>query len=124
MVWAVFWCVRVLLTDALPYFNQGGWKLALLELIGENPFDQGFSIRMAWLTVEVAIIALNYAITGVIMLIAKTRRKSFRQELLETLIDSLPLENLENAEAILKRRREQAKANGASLPDNDAKPKA
>ena len=124
LVWAAFWAARALLTNALPYINQGDWKSALLELIGENPFDQGFSICMAWLTIEVAIIALNYAITGVIMLIAKTRRKSFRQELVETLIDSLPLENLENAEAILKRRREEAKANGASPPDNDAKPKA
>ena len=124
LVWAVFWAARFLLTDALPYFNQGDWKSALPELLGENPFDQGFSICMAWLTIEVAITALNYAITGMIMLIAKTRKKSFRQELAEALVENLPLENLENVEAILKRRRNQAGANGASPPDGDAKPKA
>ena len=124
VVWAAFWAARFLLTDALPHLYALQLKSLASELLGEGPFDQAFSICMMWLTIEVAIIALNYAITGVIMLIAKTRRKSFRQELVETLIDSLPLENLENAEAILKRRREEAKANGASPPDNDAKPKA
>ena len=124
VVWAAFWAARFLLTDALPHLYALRLKSLASELLGEGPFDQAFSICMMWLTIEVAIIALNYAITGVIMLIAKTRKKSFRQELVETLIDSLPLENLENAEAILKRRREEAKANGASSPDGDAKPKA
>ena len=132
LVWAAFWAARALLTDALPHFNQGDWKSALLELIGENPFDQGFSICMAWLTIEVAIIALNYVITGVIMLIAKTRRKSFRQELAEAMVANIPPEEiaafveklpLEQLETILENKRNQASANGAS-PDGDAKPKA
>ena len=103
------------------------------ELIGENPFDQGFSICMAWLTVEVAITALNYAITGVIMLIAKTRKKSFRQELAEAMVADIPPEEitafveklpLERLEAILEKKRNQVSANGASAPDGHAKPKA
>ena len=120
LVWAVFWCARVLLTDALPYFNQGNWKSALLELIGENPFDQGFSICMAWLTIEVAIIVWNSLKRSIFMLIAKTSKKSFRQELMETLVNSLPLENLENVDAILAKRRKQA---GVNKPSADAEQK-
>ena len=113
LVWAAFWSARILLTDALPHLNQGDWKSALLELIGENPFDQGFSICMAWLTIEVAVITWN-GIKGAIMLIAKTSKKSFRHELMETLADSLPIETLE---AILEKKRNQAGNNGASPPD-------
>ena len=123
VVWAAFWAARFLLTDALPHLYALRLKSLASELLGEGPFDQAFSICMMWLTIEVVVIAWH-VLKGAIMLIAKTSRKSFRQELVETLIDSLPLENLENAEAILKRRREEAKANGASPPDGDAKPKA
>lgn len=80
LVWGGFWCARILLTDALRYINQGDRKSALLELLGENPFDQGFSICMAWLTVEVAVIVWNFLRTGVFMLIAKTP-KPFWEEL-------------------------------------------
>ena len=55
-VWAGFWAARVLLTDALTLLNALQVKPALLELLGQNAFDQGFSICMAWLTVEVAVI--------------------------------------------------------------------
>ena len=118
LVWAAFWAARALLTDALPYFNQGDWKSALLELIGENPFDQGFSICMAWLTVEVAIITGNAIKTGVFMLIAKSAKPAA-----EIVAENLSIERLE---AILekKRRQQQARANDASPPDSDAKPKA
>ena len=123
-VWAAFWAARFLLTDALPHLYALQLKSLATELLGEGPFDQAFTFCMMWLTIEVAIIALNYAITGVIMLIAKTRQKSFRQELAEALVDNLPLENLENVDAILKRRQAQAKANGDSPPDDsDANPK-
>ena len=47
LVWAGFWCARVLLTDALPYISGGRLRAALPELLGENAFDQGFSICMA-----------------------------------------------------------------------------
>ena len=101
LVWAAFWAARVLLTDALPYINQGDWKSALLELIGENPFDQGFSICMAWLSVEVAVILWDYLKTGVLMLIAKTGRP-FWAELARRMPTSLlaaELERRKNADA-------------------------
>ena len=102
LVWAAFWAARALLTDALPHFNQGDWKSALLELIGENPFDQGFSICMAWLTIEVAIIALNYSITGVIMLIAKSPR-NWKRSVLQSFSTSelkAELEKRENGDTV------------------------
>ena len=76
LVWAGFWCARILLTDALPYINGGQLRAALLELLGENAFDQGFSICMAWLTVEVAVIVWNFHQSwGRSMLIAKIDAK-------------------------------------------------
>ena len=141
LVWAAFWAARILLTDALPYFNQGDWKSALLELIGENPFDQGFSICMAWLTIEVAIIAWNSLKRSIFMLIAKTNKKGFRQELAEALVENLPPENiaamaanlspektaalaanlpLERLEAIVEKRRKEA---GLNNPAADAEQK-
>ena len=71
-VWAGFWAARVLLTDALTLLNPLQVKLALLELLGQNAFDQGFSICMVWLTAEVAVIARSIIGTVVEMLIAKT----------------------------------------------------
>ena len=117
LVWAAFWATRTLLTDAIPHLNQGAWQPALLELLGENPFDQGFSICMAWLTIEVAIITGNAIKTGVFMLIAKSAKPAA-----EIVAENLSIERLE---AILekKRRQQQARSNGASPPDNDAKPK-
>ena len=108
LVWAGFWYARVLLTDALAHFNQGQWKTALLELLGENPFDQGFSICMAWLTVEVAVIAKNFLITGVLMLIAKTPRPFW-----EEVVRRTPRAMLE---AELERRN-KADANKPSEPN-------
>ncbi len=109
-VWAGFWAVRVLLTDALALLNQFQVKPILLELLGQNAFDQGFSICMVWLTVEVAAIAWATLKTGANMLIAKTT-PSLRQQVAETL-------TIEQLEAILERKREkerrkkEAKANG------------
>lgn len=117
LVWGAFWCARALLTDAARYFNQGDWKSALLELIGENPFDQGFSICMAWLTIEVAIIAWNGLKRSIFMLIAKTSKKSFRQELAEALMENIPLERLE---AIVEKRRKEA---GLNKPGADTEQK-
>ncbi len=110
LVWAGFWCARVLLTDALAHFNQGQWKTALLELLGENPFDQGFSICMAWLTVEVAVIAKNFLITGVLMLIAKTPRPFW-----EELARRMP-------KAVFDAEVERRKNSDASKPDKGKKP--
>ena len=104
LVWGGFWCARILLTDALPYINQGDRKSALLELLGENPFDQGFSICMAWLTVEVAVIAWVTVKRGGSMLIAKTTA-SFREQLIEELAKRMSLEELE---AIVEKKRKKA----------------
>ena len=101
LVWAGFWCARILLTDALPYINGGQLRAALLELLGENAFDQGFSICMAWLTLEVAVIVWNYIITGAIMLIAKSRKPTA-----EIMAESLSIEALE---AIVEKKRRKAR---------------
>ena len=110
LVWAGFWAARVLLTDVLALLNPFQAKSVLLELIGQNAFDQGFSICMIWLTVEVAAISWTTLKTGANMLIAKTT-PSLRQQVAETL-------TIEQLEAVLERKREkerrkkEAKANG------------
>jgi len=109
LVWAGFWCARILLTDALPYINGGQLRAALLELLGENAFDQGFSICMAWLTLEVAVIVWNFLKMGVTMLIAKTTKP-----FLEQLAERVPLERLEE---IVERKRKK------SRKDQEAKAK-
>ena len=111
LVWAAFWATRTLLTDAIPHLNQGNWKPALLELLGENPFDQGLTICMAWLTVEVAVILWNYLKTGVSMLIAKTGRP-FWAELARRMPTSLLAAELE-----------RRKSNDADKPPNGKKRK-
>ena len=70
-------------SDALTLLNPLQVKLALLELLGQNAFDQGFSICMVWLTAEVAIIARSIIGTVVEMLIAKTP-KSWTEHVLRT----------------------------------------
>ena len=109
LVWAGFWCARILLTDALPYINGGQLRAALLELLGENAFDQGFSICMAWLTLEVAVIVWNFLKMGATMLIAKTTKP-----FLEQLAERVPLERLEE---IVERKRQK------SRKDQEAKAK-
>ena len=104
LVWAAFWAARILLTDALPYFNQGDWKSALPELIGENPFDQGFSICMAWLTIEIAVILWNYLKTGVSMLIAKTGKP-----FIDILVEHLPADKLDYVAELVEKRRQSRK---------------
>ena len=119
VVWAAFWAARFLLTDALPHLYALRLKSLATELLGEGPFDQAFTIGMMWLTIEVVVIAWH-GLKGAIMLIAKTSKKSFRHELMETLADSLPIETLE---AILEKKRNQAGANGVHPPNGDANPK-
>ena len=109
LVWAGFWCARILLTDALPHINGGQLRAALLELLGENAFDQGFSICMAWLTLEVAVIVWNFLKMGATMLIAKTTKP-----FLEQLAERVPLERLEE---IVERKRQK------SRKDQEAKAK-
>ena len=113
LVWGGFWCARTLLTDALRYINQGDWKLALLELLGENPFDQGFSICMAWLTVEVIVIARDFIAGGIRMLIAKTPR-GLKASILEGLTEGFTVEELEAIVAKKRQARQEktAKRNG------------
>ena len=101
LVWAGFWCARILLTDALPYISGGQLRAALLELLGENAFDQGFSICMAWLTLEVAVIVWNFLKMGATMLIAKTTKP-----FLEQLAERVPLERLEE---IVERKRQKSR---------------
>ena len=112
VVWAGFWAARVLLTDALALLNPLQVKPALLELLGQNAFDQGFSICMAWLTVEVAVIVRDAIGKGVQMLIAKTPI-SWTDRILR----GLPLERLK-AEV---ERREKSEPNNGSGPQNSGK---
>lgn len=74
--------------------------MALLELLGENSFDQGFTICMAWLTIEVATIVWDILKMGATMLIAKTSKP-----FLEQLAERVPLETLE---AIVEKKRRKA----------------
>ena len=111
-VWAGFWAARVLLTDALALLNALQLKPALLELLGQNAFDQGFSICMAWLTVEVAVIVRDIIGRGIQMLIAKTPI-SWTDRVLR----GLPLERLK-AEI---ERREKSESNNESGPQNNGK---
>ena len=109
LIWASFWCARIFLTDAPRYISAGQLRPALLELLGDNPFDQGFSICMAWLTVEVAVILWNLLKRGIFMLIAK-RGKPFWVQVAERL-------SIEDLEAILEKKRQ--KANAAKPPQAD-----
>ena len=102
LIWTTFWCARIFLTDAPLYIATGQLRPALLELLGENAFDQGFSICMAWLTVEVAVTLVNLLLTGVSALIAKTG-KPFRLQVAETLTTA-------DLEAILEKKRQRANA--------------
>ena len=111
-VWAGFWAARVLLTNALALLNALQLKPALLELLGQNAFDQGFSICMAWLTVEVAVIVRDIIGRGIQMLIAKTPI-SWTDRVLR----GLPLERLK-AEI---ERREKSESNNESGPQNNGK---
>ena len=116
LVWAAFWATRTLLTDAIPHLNQGAWQPALLELLGENPFDQGFSICMAWLTVEVAVILWNYLKTGVFMLIAKTGKP-----IIDILVEHLPADKLDYvAELVAKRQQARKPADTRKNPGDDS----
>ena len=63
--------------------------MALLELLGENSFDQGFTICMAWLTIEVAAIIWDILKMGATMLIAKSPRS-----LTQSILRGLPTEAL------------------------------
>ena len=100
LIWAGFWAARVLLTDALYYFQQLSVKLALTELLGDQPVDQAFSICMVWLSVEVAIVTWVALKRGGKMLFAKTT-PSFRQQVAETL-------TIEQLEAVLEKKRREA----------------
>ncbi len=69
--WAIFWLCRVTLTDALDH-QLAEPKLIAVELLGENPFDQGFSIGMAMLTAQVCLIAWPHIKGGAMGLIARS----------------------------------------------------
>ena len=84
LVWAGFWAARLLLTDVMTYINPIDVQSAFSELLGQGSVDQGFSVCMIWLTIEVAVIAWSTTKTGVFMLIAKTP-KSWSALLLERL---------------------------------------
>ncbi len=110
-VWAGFWAARVLLADALALLNPLQVKPALLELLGENAVDQGFSICMVWLTAEVAVIVRDAIGKGIQMLIAKTPI-SWTDRILR----GFPLERLK-AEV---ERREKSEPNNGSSPQTTA----
>ena len=111
-VWSGFWAARVLLTDALALLNPLQVKPALLELLGQNAFDQGFSICMVWLAVEVAVIVRDTIGRGIQMLIAKTPI-SWTDRILR----GFPLERLK-AEV---ERREKSEPNNGSSSQNSGK---
>ena len=70
-MWAGFWACRVILTDVLDHsFTE--LELIAIELLGESPFDQGFSIGMAILTAQVWLIAWPNVKGGLMGLIAKS----------------------------------------------------
>ena len=96
-VWAGFWAARVLLTDAVNYFQQLRVKLAVAELLGEDAVEQAFSICMVWLSVEVAAITWATLKRGGEMLIAKTT-PGFRYQVAASL-------SLEELEAIVEKKR-------------------
>ena len=103
-VWAGFWAARALLTDALGYFEQFRLKSGVIELLGDEPVDQAFSVCMIWLSVEVATISWGLLKKGGNMLFAKTT-PSLRQQVAETL-------TIEELEAVIekKRKAQQEKA--------------
>lgn len=112
-IWAGFWAARVLLTDALYNFQQSQIKLAIVDLLGDDPVDQAFSICMLWLSVEVAIITLGLLQGGIRVLIAKTPR-GFKASIVAGAIEGLSTEDLE---AIIEKERKaqrekDAKAKG------------
>ena len=117
LIWLGFWCSRVLLTDALT-LGFGDARLLAVGLLGENPFDQGFSLCMLWLSVEVAAIIGGALKGGFDMLIAKTPKGWA-----EGILDRMPLDRIravaarrlptEELEAILAERRRTAEQNGS-----------
>ena len=80
-IWALFWFLRIWLIDANKIC---GPRSLVTELMGENAFDQGFSVCMLWLSVEVAVIVFGPLKGGISMLIAKAP-KGFAQAVAERL---------------------------------------
>ena len=116
LIWLGFWCSRVLLTDALG-LRIDDTRLLAAELIGENPFDQGFSLCMIWLSVEVAAVTGSILKGGFGMLIAKTP-KSLAEGVAEHLsldrFRALVLRRLssEDLEALAAEKRQQEEDGG------------
>ena len=100
IIWSGFWAARVLLTDAITHISPFDAKLLSSELLGSGPVDQAFSLCMAWLSVEAAIIFWATLKMGANMLIAKTT-PSLRRQVAESL-------TLEELEAIVEKKREKA----------------
>ncbi len=73
---------------------------AISELLGEDAVDQAFSICMAWLTVEIAVIMWIDLKAGGKMLFAKTT-PGFRRQVAETL-------SIEELESIVEKKRKKA----------------
>ena len=112
-IWAGFWAARILLTDALGYLGQFRLKSGISELLGDGPVDQAFGICMIWLSVEVAVILIDFVSGGVRMLIAKTPR-GLKASIVAGAIEGLSLEDLQ---AIIEeerkaRQEKDAKAKG------------
>ena len=109
LIWAGFWATRILLTDALFYFQQLRLKLAIAESLGNDPVDQAFSICMVWLSVEVAIITKDSVEAGVQMLIAKTP-VGLKRRILRGLAEGLSPEELEAMAAKIRKARAEKDA--------------
>ena len=108
----LIWCARVLFR-CVAVHQWRSLRAALRELRGESTFDQGLSICMAWLTVEVIVIAGDFMAGGIRMLIAKTPR-GLKASILEGLTEGFTVEELE---AIVAKKRQAwqektAKRNG------------
>lgn len=109
LVWSGFLVCLFSIERCVPVFRSVAAKIGAIGSAGRNPFDQGFSICMVWLTVEVAVIIWTALKAGGIMLFAKTT-PSFRKQIAE----SLPLEELE---VIVEKKRKKALREQAAKDD-------
>ena len=118
-MWAGYWACRVVLTDVLHHrFSE--LKLIAKALLGEDPFDQVFSIAMAILTAQVWLIAWPYLKGALMGLIAKSAEswsegiaRRLSPKTAKIFAQRLPTAELRE---ILKQR-EQAETEEAATPE-------
>ena len=94
---------------ALYYFQQLRLKSALAESLGDEPVDQTFSICMLWLSVEVAVIGIDFLSGGTRMLIAKTPT-GLKASILDGLTEGFTPEELEAIAAKIRKAQQEKAA--------------